>query len=402
MSDQTKVLIVDDDDAQRQILLAVLHTEPTYEVLVAEDGAQGLRLAQEQRPTIIISDIYMPVMDGVELCSKVKSDSKLRETMFILLTGSSDVKDKVRGFDSGADDYVTRPVHADELLSRVRASLRIRAMHDEMVEDRKALAELNHNLEESYTGVLQLMTHLIGLRVPNASARAERAEQMAIWIGSKLEMNSADMLSLGTAARLHEIGKISFPDGLLRKDAPELSEDEKNEIGSFPSLGQLILKGIPKLKDPSTLIRHQLENYDGSGYPDRLMNQQIPIGSRILRLVNLIEQLPVAKGFTQADQLEAVRRAKGTALDPRIVQLAEEYIEIVENPAWMEGKRQVNILELHAGMVLAHDLVTGTGTKLLPKDSVIGTTHIEKILAHHHFDPIVNSIYVYSSSTKVS
>jgi response regulator RpfG family c-di-GMP phosphodiesterase len=400
MSEQTRVLIVDDDAAQRQILMAVLRTESSYDVLLAEDGAAGLRVAIEKHPTIIISDIYMPVMDGVELCRKIKSDPKLRETMFILLTGSSDVSDKVRSFDSGADDYVTRPVHADELLSRVRASLRIRAMHDEMVEDRKALAELNHILEESYGGVLQLMIHLIGLRIPNASARAERAEQMALWIGAKLEMNGAAMQVLGTAARLHEIGKISFPDGLLRKEASELSGDERNELGSFPNLGQLILGGIPKLKDASTLIRHQLENYDGTGYPDRLMNLQIPLGSRILRLVNVVEQLPVAKGFTRQDQMEAVRKAKGTVLDPRIVQLAEEYLQVVENPTWMEGKRQVNILELQAGMVLAHDLVTGTGTKLLPKDSVVGITHIEKILAHHHFDPIVNSIYVYSSSMK--
>lgn len=397
MSEQTLVLVVDDDEAQRMTLSAVLRTEPSYDVLVAEDGAEALRIVGEKRPTIIISDIYMPVMDGVELCRQIKGEPRLRETMFILLTGSSDVRDKVRGFDSGADDYVTRPVHADELLSRVRASLRIKAMHDEIVEDRKALADLNHILEESYSGVLQLMVHLIGLRIPNASARAERGEQMALWIGAKIELNSADLSALGTAAKLHEIGKISFPDGLLTKEVKDLSEEERNEIGSFPSLGQLILGGIPKLKEASTLIRYQLENYDGTGYPDRLMNQQIPMGSRILRLVNHIEQLPVANGFTQQDQLEAIRRAKGTILDPRIVQLAEEYIQVVENPAWMEGRQQVNILELQAGMVLAHDLVTGTGTKLLPKGSVISMTHIEKILSHHHCDPIVNSIYIYSS-----
>ncbi|MCX6135601.1 MAG: response regulator [Ignavibacteriales bacterium] len=402
MSEKTRVLIVDDDDSQREILSAVLRSESSYDVLCAGNGAEALLLVGEKHPAIIISDIYMSVMDGVELCRSVKSDKALRETMFILLTGSDDVGDKVRGFDSGADDYVTRPVHAEELLSRVRASLRIRAMHDEMVEDRKALAELNLILEESYTGVLQLLIHLIGLRVPNASARAERSEQMALWIGAKLEMNGADLQTLGTAARLHEIGKVSFPDELLRKERPDLSEDQRNELESFPNLGQLILGGIPKLKDASTLIRYQLENYDGTGYPDRLMNQQIPLGSRILRLANVIEQLPVAKGFTRQDQLEAVRRAKGTVLDPRVVQLAEEYLQIVENPAWMEGKRQVNILELQAGMVLAHDLVTGTGTKLLPKDSAIGITHIEKILAHHHFDPIVNSIYVYSSTQNQS
>jgi response regulator RpfG family c-di-GMP phosphodiesterase len=400
MSDRTPILIVDDEDLQRQTLQAVLSTEPSYEVFGAGNGEEGLSLAIEKLPTVIISDIYMPGMDGVELCKKVKTDPRLRETMFILLTGSSELKDKVRGFDSGADDFVTRPVHADELLSRVRASLRIRAMHDEMVDDRKALAELNHILEESYTGVLQLLIQLIGLRIPNASARAERAEQMALWIGTKLEMNGAALQVLGTAARLHEIGKISFADHLLRKEAPDLSDDERNEIGSFPSLGQLILAGIPKLKDASDLIRHQLENYDGTGYPDRLMNQQIPIGARILRLVNLVEQYPVAKGFTQLQQLEAIRKARSTSLDPRIVQLAEEYIQVVENPAWMEGKLQVNILELQAGMVLANDLVTGTGTKLLPKDSVIGIKHIEKILAHHHFDPIVNSIYVFSPTSK--
>ena len=401
MSEQTRVLVVDDEESQRLILSEVLSTEPSYDVITAEDGAQALRIAGEKPPAIMISDIYMPGIDGIELCKIVKSDPRLRETMFILLTGSVDIKDKVRGFDSGADDYVTRPVHADELLSRVRASLRIRAMRDEMLEDRKALAELNHILEESYSGVLQLLIHLIGLRIPNASARAERAEQMALWIGAKMELNGSVLQALGTAAKLHEIGKISFPDGLLGKESPELTEDERNEVGSFPSLGHLILGEIPKLKDASMLIRHQLENYDGSGYPDRLMNQQIPLGSRILRVVNLVEALPVAKGFSQQDQIDAVRRAKGTVLDPRIVQLAEEYIQVVEDPSWMEGKRQVNILELQGGMVLAHDLVTGTGTKLLPKDCTIGLTHIEKILAHHHFDPIVNSIYVYSSPAQL-
>lgn len=138
-----------------------------------------------------------------------------------------------------------------------------------------------------------------------------------------------------------------------------------------------------------------MENYDGSGYPDHLAKDQIPIQSRILRAINLVE----LEGMRRTPSVEAIvavlNRSKSSVLDPHIVQLAVEYLEVIENPAWRDGKRQVSVHELRVGMVIAHDLTTGSGTKLLADKSKISVSILERILAHHQYDPILNNIYVY-------
>jgi putative two-component system response regulator len=388
-------MVVEDDEAQRTAVAAVLQMERSFDVATAEDGEEALKLMRQQPPAVVVSDIYMPRLDGVELCRLVKSDMRLQEVMFILLTSSGDLADKVRGFENGADDYVTKPVHADELIARVRSSIRIKAMRDELKEDQKALAELNRTLEESYAGVLHLLVQLLGLRIPNATSRAERSEAMATWIGERLGMEGAALHVLATAAKLHEIGKISLPERLLKKEPGEWNEEERREARSFATFGYLMLSSFPKLKDVGLLIRHQLENFDGTGYPDKLLHQQIPLGSRVLRVINFVYLYPVTKARSRDQQVDSLRKARGTNLDPRIVQLAEEYLQVVEDRTWLEGKRQVGVFELQAGMILAHDLTTGGGMKLLSRDATVTLGQIERILSHHQVDPIVNSVYIY-------
>ena len=159
-----------------------------------------------------------------------------------------------------------------------------------------------------------------------------------------------------------------------------------------------MIASFPKLKEVALLVRHQLENYDGTGYPEKLLHQQIPLGARILRVINYVERHPVSKTLSREEQLGKVRKVKGTILDPYVVQLAEEYLQVIEDPSWLSGKRQVSILELQAGMVLAHDLTTGTGVKLLSRDAVVTMGQIERILSHHQVDPIVNSVYIHDRS----
>ena len=393
-SESVPVLLVEDDESQRQFITHLLKRDASLNVLTAQDGEAALVVARQTPPAVVLSDFYMTGMSGIDLCREFKSDDVLRESMFILITASNVVEDRVLGLDSGADDFVTKPVHPDELLSRVRASLRIKGMRDELKEDKKSLAELNKSLQEGYSGVLQLLVRLIGMRIPNATARAERAEKMARWIGERVEMEPNELEALGTAAMLHEIGKIGFPDELLKKGPEILTEGERNEIGSFPTFGERIVAGIPKLKTVARLLRHQLENYDGTGYPDKLMNRQIPEGARILRAINLVEQYSARNDNAAELLLNTVLRLRGTVLDPIVVQFTEEYLRVVENPSWLDDKLQVNILDLKPGMVLAHDLTTGGGTKLLPKDTTITLSQIDRILSLQHFDPVINGIYV--------
>ncbi|HXG00238.1 MAG TPA: HD domain-containing phosphohydrolase, partial [Bacteroidota bacterium] len=193
----------------------------------------------------------------------------------------------------------------------------------------------------------------------------------------------------------HEIGKVNLPDDLLKKPFAQLNEHERNAMSHFPVMGQLTLNGIPRLRPVGKFIRHQMENFDGTGYPDHLMKDQIPLESRILRAINVVEVESTRQELTVEQLTATLARLRGTVLDPHVVQLIIEYLEVIENPSWREGKRQVSVYDLKVGMVIAHDLTTGSGTKLLSEKSKISVSILERILAHHQYDPILNNIYVY-------
>ncbi|HTP13074.1 MAG TPA: HD domain-containing phosphohydrolase [Bacteroidota bacterium] len=393
-NERGKILLVEDDELQRLFMKRILTQEPSFEVVTAEDGRAALDLALGDPPEVVVSDYYLPGLNGIELCKEFRKNAVLRESVFILITASNAVEDRVRGLDSGADDFVTKPAHPDEMLARIRACLRMKRMRDELREDKKELAALNDLLQQGFAGVLQLLARLIGMKIPNATDRAERAEKIVRWIGERLELEPLQLGEVCVAAKIHEIGKIGLPDALVGKNPEELTEEERTVIGGFPTFGERIVDGIAQLKGVGRILRHQLENYDGTGYPEKLMQQQIPLGSRILRLVNLVEECAVRQRKDRDGILETLHHARGTTLDPIVLQLADEYIRVVENPSWLEGKHQVSIQDLRPGMILAHDLTTGSGTKLLPKGLVMTPGQIEKVLTHHHFDPVINGVYV--------
>lgn len=397
MNKPPKILIVDDDEVQLQVIGHAIQSVGEYVVLTTTSPIAAMQIAEKHSPDVILSDFFMPEQDGFTFCRKVKEHPQLRTVMFILLTSASTIDQRVRGLDLGADDYIAKPFNTEELLSRIRAALRLRALNDELETDKAQLSALYKEAEESFMGVLSLLTHLIGQRVPSASIRGDRAAAMACWIGERLGLIEEELKMLEIAAKLHEIGKVNLPDDLLKKPVSELTDVERGAIAHFPMMGEMILGGIPRLQSVGAFLRHQMENFDGTGYPDKLQKDQIPNEARILRAINVVESECAVHPGNVESVVSAITRSKGTVLDPHIVQLITEYLQVVENPAWREGKRQVSIYDLKEGMVIAHDLTTGSGTKLLSDKSKISLSILERIFAHHQHDPILNTIYVYDA-----
>jgi response regulator RpfG family c-di-GMP phosphodiesterase len=397
MNTPPKILLVDDDEIQLQVIAHAIQSSADYLVLTTTNPLTAMQMAEKHLPDVILSDYYMPEQDGFTFCRKVKEHPLLRKSMFILLTSASTVEQRVRGLDIGADDYITKPFNSEELLSRIRAALRIRSLTDEVEEEKQTIAKANVELEESFMGIVALLTHLIGHRVPNASMRGERAAAIARWIGERLSLDEDELKLLDIAARLHEIGKINFPDEILKKPYNQLNEYERGAFSHFPVMGQTVLTGIPRVETVGTYIRHQMENYDGSGHPDKLGKDQIPLASRILRAINVVEMEAMLHNPPIDIMVTVLNRSRSTLLDPHVVQLITEYLEVFENPEWREGKRQVSVYELKVGMTIAHDLTTGSGTKLLADKSKLSGSILERILAHHQYDPIINNIYVYDN-----
>jgi hypothetical protein len=273
----------------------------------------------------------------------------------------------------------------------------MRALHAELRREQAELARLNDELASGFTGVMTLATHLIGKRVPAALQRGERAAHLVHWIGTRVQMDEVEVRGMELAARVHEIGKIDLPDALLTKPVLALTPPEREELARFPLIGAALVERIPQLHRLAPLIRHQLENYDGSGLPDRLEGSQIPVGARVLRVVNLLEQAE-AEGHVGGDLVHVVEEAQGTVIGPRLARLTIEYLQSALDPDWSSGKRQVTVDTLEAGMRIALDLCTGRGTKLLPKDSTLTAPMIERIRSFQQFDPILDEIYVYDAA----
>jgi putative two-component system response regulator len=280
MGKNVKILVVDDEKDLLVSLKTILSEEIGAEIFTAENAADAMEIAEREEPALILSDYYMPGEDGFSLCKKIKSHPVLYDTSFLILTSASEITNLVQGLETGADDYITKPFHVEELLSRLRAHLRLKALQDELQNDKEELKRLNRELEEGLLGAVDLLTQLIGLRVPNATARGKRASEVALWIGKRLGLDDETYYYTDITARLHEIGKINLTDRLLRKELNMLNEVERKAIEQFPVFGHLIVSSIPRLRKVALFLRHQMENFDGTGYPDRLMQEEIPHSSR--------------------------------------------------------------------------------------------------------------------------
>jgi len=396
MTETVHILLADDEPSTREFVARLLEGETGLNVLRAGTGEEAIRLAEEFVPAVVITDLYMPGTDGRALCRFVRTTAKLQGTMVMVLSAGRSIGERIDAFEAGADEFVLKPVNGDELISRVRALLRVRQLRDELERDNHELERLNEVLSENLGAVVKLLVHFISLRVPDAGTRSDRAGAMARWMGERLGVSPASLEMLEMAARLHEIGKGTLPDELLRKPAAALTAEERDALARFPLFGESLLAAVPQLREGGTYIRHQLENFDGSGLPDRLMRDEIPMPSRILRSINLIEQLSADASLSPADMTARVRDAQGTLLSPRVAQLAAEYLAVISDPQWLEGKRQIKAEEMREGMVIANDLCTASGVKLVAAGTRLSARQVERILAHNFSDPISHGIYVAS------
>jgi response regulator RpfG family c-di-GMP phosphodiesterase len=394
MNGRPTIVLVDDEQVALDLIGRALSSEGAYNIVMAQDIGQAQRLAELHTPALMIIDVSLKDENGLDLTRWVRQNPLLTGTMVIMLTGAAQLEQKLVGFEAGADEYITKPFHPPELLSRVRAMLRIQRMQEELTKDRAELGRLNDALAANLAAATALLVNIISLRVPNASDRSDRACPFARWLGEQVGMNREELAIMDLAVKVREIGKISFTDELLGKSHETLTREDRATLQAYPLFGQMSVGNVPQLRPVGKLIRHQLENFDGTGIPDRLMGEEIPMASRIMRILAFIEE--EREGGETAVR-EALARGRGTIFDPSLLPLADEYIVGVEKPGWLEGKQQVSVHRLERGMVIAADLFTASGIKLLPAGSTITPFILERILSRNEVDPIISWVYVLAS-----
>jgi putative two-component system response regulator len=281
-----------------------------FDVLTAENGLEALKQMDALLPNLIISDITMPEMDGYAFFEAVRSRPEWLSIPFIFLTARGGKKDILSGKGLGVEDYIVKPVHRDELLTAVRSRLN-RSNQLRMVQ-----------LREAYESTLTMLSNAIEVRDSYTRGHVERVRDYAIMLAKQMGWKGKTLDDLRFGAILHDIGKIHIQESILGKKG-RLNEEEWVEIRKHPVIGAEMIKDILYLRDAIPIVRHHHEFWDGSGYPDQLSGESIPLSARIVVVADAFDAMTTNRAYQAAKTLEEalaeVVDLSGKRYDPAVV-----------------------------------------------------------------------------------
>ena len=387
------VLLVDDDPETVHAYSELLSREDGLRVLTARNGSEGFDAARIHRPDLILSDLVMDGEDGLALCRRVRAEASLEGTLFVLLTGHSTAFSEADAA-AGVDDVISKPATAEELIAKVSAMLRLKRLYDQLRADKLQLQRLHEAVERRSDHLLSLLVHIVDLSVPGAAVRGAETATLAAQLAERFEVPTVLLKELDMAARLHEIGRVLLAADRGDEDGPEdvIEGDQWRYVVAASNL----FERTEGLEATAELIGSIYENWDGTGHPERLRQGQIPLRSRILRLLIDYERLLSSKrALSPVDATEQLQHHAGTRYDPLAVAYFDAIIRASGGASdWREVRMRIPVGNLEEGMELADDLCTSSGMKLLAQGAILTTASLETILRRHRSDPIIHGAWI--------
>jgi len=416
------VLVVDDEEGIRRSLQRLLKPLD-IELHLAANGTEGLEIMRHEQIALVISDQRMPGMSGVELLTASREFSP--RTIRILLTGYADVEATVAAINSGEIKYyLNKPWDDELLLSRIRESLDLyrTSVENERLNEltrhqNRQLRQLNvtlnervkeqtveirrqhEELKESFMETIKAFSTIIEMRFQDIGSHSQRVANLVKRMLPGMELEDQEFQDIVVAAFLHDIGKISLPDRVARK-ADESSASDQELIERHPILGQSCVYNITGFENIGLIIRHHHEDYDGTGYPDSLRDVSIPLGARIIRLVDAFDHVAFKDGYPDLKTLNQsaayIVQHSGSKFDPAMV---KRFIDLdIARQLYhgdvtdIVGLKPADLVE---GMIVAQDIRTRNGMFLLPKGARLSRGMISRVRKIHAVDPIADAIRVY-------
>ena len=326
-----RVLIVDDDRQIRRVL-SEFFTGSQYDCHQAANGAEGLKWFADERPPLTVTDVDMPEMNGLEFLRQARAIDP--DAAFLVLTGVGDIQTAVESLKFGAYDFILKPVNMDELLIAAERALEHRELlierreYHTLLERRVAEAtrELEATLgalEETYRSTLEALGSAIDTRDLGTQAHSRRVRGYSLIIARTHGLTDEKALrDLEHGVLLHDIGKIGIPDAILLKPGP-LTPAEWKIMRTHPEIGRQLVEQIPFLRPAVPIVYHHHERWDGTGYPQRLKGEAIPLSARIFAVADAFDAMTFDRPYSRAIGFEGARdeiqRSAGTHFDPAVV-----------------------------------------------------------------------------------
>lgn len=422
------VLLIDDDP---DVLLALRKElrKQNLTVLTTLDAREGVSLAKRHKPGVVICDFKMPELSGIEVCEAIHQVTP--DTSKVMLTGFSDVDSVVASINRGhVTRFLCKPLDPEILQLTIAELVGISRVKLERVKTARELNNraselelLNNSLEHciserireyeqarlfldlsrrerkaQYFSAIKVFSGLTELRSPQLGAHSKRVAELARLIAIELECDSNQVNEIYIAGLLHDVGKIGLSDETLFASASSLSKERRTELMSHSQHGQNLFLGLPDMDSIATMIRHHHERFDGEGYPDGILNNVIPIGSRILAVAEDFDELQqgwlAAKKLTEEEALSFIFKSSETRYDPHVLAALQPAIEKLRAAPKLE-ERLLSGTDLLVGQTLSRDFIGPDGYLWLSKEKLVSKHFIEQIREYEGLTGKPQKIYIY-------
>ena len=282
------VLVADDDEANLELLSGIL-SAAGYRVICTRNGDRAMATLRAGSVDLVLLDVVMPGQSGFSACQQIKSNPETRLIPVVLVTGLTDPDERIHGIMCGADDFLSKPVNKHELLARVQSLLRMKAFTDEL---------------ENAETVLFSLASSIEAKDPYTEGHCERLSEYSVGLANRLGLSDELRVALRRAGIVHDVGKVAVPEQILLKPG-RLTDEEWKVMKQHPIVGENICRPLKSFRLVLPIIRHHHEKLDGSGYPDGLKGEQIPITARVLQTVDIYDALTTNRPYRKAMPREA-------------------------------------------------------------------------------------------------
>ncbi len=430
MQDAMKILFVDDEE---NVLRSIrrLFMDEDYYVMIANSGEEGLEiLKQHPDMGLIVSDQRMPGLTGVEFLAQAREI--VPDALRILLTGYADINAVVDAINrGGAYRYLTKPWDDKELIQAIhdaaeQSSLKrenkrlqgivakqneelknwnsqlefyVQEQTLEIQKNNQVLEKMNTRLKTSFKNTITAFSGLLELRDKRTGSHSKTVAEISVKTAGAMGLKPADLETITVAALLHDIGKIGMSDTLFIKAPDEMNDEEKKEYIKHPVRGQAAIDSVEDLRAAGRLIRHHHESFDGTGFPDGLRADKIPIGARIIAAADFYEHTVRKMDVDNAQEaaMLMMKEQEGAVFDPAIFPHMEPVIMAMHaGTAEHRGlvEMEIGVDDLRADMVIAREVRSGTGITLVTKGTTLNSKNIQALKRYYRLDPSHKGIFV--------
>ncbi len=428
MAEHPKILCLDDEPEILNSLKRVFRKE--FDVHTFEKGADALVALSEHVFPVVISDMKMPEMDGVEFLSKAKDIQP--DSSRILLTGYSEL-DSIAGAVNNGEifAFISKPWDNNEIkllvenaLAKYQLLQNNRKLSEELDSSHEKLQAMNQQLEKTvatrtkmlkqkalllkkatqkqrrfFKQILDLIGVIIEDRAGHENGHSKRVAAHSKVLAEHMGLSRSEAINCYVTGLMHEVGKVAISDKLLATIEYERSVEQNLAFRQHAIEGALIMERLPSFKAVALNIRHQYENYDGSGFPDNLKGEEIPFGARLLKVVSDYDYLLLGHKHQHRLPPEragaVLKEQSGKEYDRKIVDAYLKLIEKLPELEELESDYCIATNKLKPGMMVAEDVVAKGGGVMLTKDTIITESAIEKLIEYEKDNDCYITVYIY-------